>query len=133
MMIPITLIRIVLMLTRVEVHINAMVLIIRISVLIATVGRSSFVMEVNGVVIKTGISMVNVPMTTMLVNAMMSIVLRDGCAEMIKPGRALTLAVTLIITGVSVLTRNAWKVGTVMDSSGSMTTTLKPMCVCVVA
>lgn len=65
MMILIILIRMILMLIQVEIHINVMELIMRISALIAIVGKSSFVMELNGVVIKTGINMLNAPMITM--------------------------------------------------------------------
>jgi len=65
MMILITLIHTILTLTQVEFNTNVMALIMKTNAQIATAGKSSFAMELNGVVIKTGINMLSAPMSTM--------------------------------------------------------------------
>jgi len=65
MMILITLIHTILTLTQVEFNTNVMALIMKTNAQIATAGKSSFAMELNGVVIKTGINMLSAPMITM--------------------------------------------------------------------
>jgi len=65
MMIPITRMHTIVTPILMEIHINVIAPIMKINVLTTTVGRNSSAMEVNGVVIKTGINMANVPMSTM--------------------------------------------------------------------